>query len=45
MPSDFSTLLMKNYMAIEKDFKEKLVTIPEFFEWLRTKGKLLNGAI
>lgn len=43
MPSDFSTVLLKNYMAIEKDYREKLMKIPEFFQWIQTKGKLLNG--
>lgn len=45
MPPDFSTILMKDYMYIEKDYKEKLMTIPEFAHWLRTKGKLLNGSV
>ncbi len=45
MPPDFSTVLMKDYMYIEKNFKEKLLTIPEFSRWLQTKGKLLNGSV
>ena len=45
MPADFSTVLMKDYMYIEKDYKEKLMAIPEFTVWLRTKGRLLNGAV
>ncbi len=45
MPPDFSTILMKDYMAIEKGYKEKLMRIPEFSRWLQTKGKLLNGAV
>ena len=45
MPPDFSTILMKDYMAIEKGYKEKLMRVPEFYRWLQTKGKLLNGAI
>ncbi len=45
MPPDFSTVLMKDYMYIEKNFKEKLLNIPEFSRWLQTKGKLLNGSI
>ena len=45
MPSDFSTVLLKNYMAIEKNYREKLMAIPEFFQWIQTKGKLLNGNI
>lgn len=45
MPPDFSTVLMKDYMYLEKNFKEKLLTVPEFSRWLQTKGKLLNGSI
>lgn len=44
MPPDFSTVLMKDYMYIEPDFKEKLMRIPEFGKWLHTKGSLMNGA-
>lgn len=45
MPPDFSVLLMKNYMYIEKGYKEKLMRVPEFANWLRTKGSLLNGSV
>ena len=45
LPPDFSAVLMKDYMYIEKDYKEKLMRIPAFSQWLRTKGRLLNGAI
>ena len=42
MPPDFSTVLMKDYMNIEDDYVKKLIGIPEFDKWLRTKGALLN---
>lgn len=45
MPPDFSSVLMKDYMYIEKDFKQKLMTMPEFNRWLQTKGSLMNGSI
>ena len=45
MPPDFSTVLMKDYMYIEKGYKEKLMQIPEFAKWLRTKGRMINGAV
>lgn len=45
MPPDFSTVLMKDYMYIEKDYKEKLMRIPEFTKWLRTKGRMINGSV
>lgn len=45
MPPDFSAVLMKDYMYIENNYKERLLQIPEFATWLRTKGKLLNGSV
>ncbi len=42
---DFSTVLLKAYMYIEKDYRRKLLNIPEFSVWLNSKGKLLNGNI
>lgn len=43
MPADFSTLLLKDYMYLEKGYKEKLLKLPEFQRWLQKKGSLLNG--
>ena len=45
MPPDFSAVLLKDYMYIEKDFKQTLMTIPEFSKWLQTKGSLMNGSV
>ena len=45
MPADFSTVLMKDYMALGEDFRTTLMRIPEFARWLRGKGRLLNGSI
>lgn len=45
MPPDFSTVLLKDYMYLEKDYKEKLMKIPEFTKWLSTKGRLINGTV
>ncbi len=45
MPADFATVMMKDYMYIDKKFKEKLINIPVFSRWLQTKGKLLNGSV
>ena len=42
LPPDFSVMLLKDYMAIEKGYKEKLLKIPEFSRWLASKGRLLN---
>jgi len=45
MPPDFATVLMKDYMYIEKGYKETLLRIPAFAKWLHTKGKYLNGSV
>jgi energy-coupling factor transporter ATP-binding protein EcfA2 len=45
MPPDFSAVLMKNYMAIAPGYKDRLMKIPEFYRWLSTKGKMLNGTV
>ncbi|MCH5170496.1 MAG: AAA family ATPase [Oscillospiraceae bacterium] len=45
MPPDFSTVLLKDYMYIEPDYRTKLLRIPEFSAWLSTKGRLLNGTV
>ena len=43
MPPDFAAVLLKDYMYIEKDFRNKLIMIPEFTKWLQTNGRLMNG--
>ena len=45
MPPDFSAMLMKDYMYIEKDYREKLLQIPAFSRWLSAKGRLINGVV
>lgn len=45
MPPDFATVLMKDYMYLDKGYREKLMQIPEFAKWLRTRGRMLNGAV
>ena len=45
LPPDFSAVLMKDYMYIEKGYKEKLMGIPEFMKWLQSKGRILNGSV
>jgi len=42
---DFSAVLLKDYMYLEKDYKEKLMVIPEFSKWLSTTGRLMNGSV
>lgn len=45
MPPDFSAVLLRDYMYIEKGYKEKLMSIPEFTKWLRSKGNMMNGSV
>jgi hypothetical protein len=45
MPPDFSAVLMKGYMSIDKNFKERLMSIPEFSRWLQSKGSMMNGSV
>ena len=45
MPPDFGAVLMKDYMYLEKGYKEKLMMLPEFTRWMQTKGGLLNGSV
>ncbi len=45
LPADFSVMLMRDYMYIEKDYLKKLLKIPEYSRWMETKGSLMNGSI
>ena len=45
MPPDFSVVLLKDYMYIAPDYKEKLMMVPESLKWMQSKGKLLNGSV
>ena len=37
--------LYDTYMAIEKDYRAKLLQIPSFARWLSSKGRLINGVV
>ena len=43
LPPDFSMVLMQDYMSIAPDYREQLLTIPDFSRWLSTRGSMLNG--
>lgn len=43
LPPDFSVLVLKDYMYIEKDYRNKLMKMPAFVKWMSTKGRLLNA--
>lgn len=44
LPPDFSVMLLKDYISIEKGYREKLLALPEFSRWLSSKGRLLNDS-
>ena len=41
---DFSLVLLKDYMYIDKDYRKKLLRIPAYNNWLQTRGRLLDEA-
>ena len=45
LPADFGMLLMENYMAMEKNYKDTLMLIPEYVEYASAKGMLRNGSV
>ena len=45
LPADFSVVLLKDYLNIEKDYRSILLNMPEFRHWLENKGRFLNGII
>ena len=44
LPPDFSLLILRDYTCIEKGYREKMMRIPEFAEWLRKRGEFFNGS-
>ncbi len=45
LPNDFALLLLKDYQYLDNNYRLKLLRIPEYEMWLKTRGKLLDGAI
>ena len=41
LPPDFSFMLLRDYMALEDGYRNKLLAIPDFAEWLRRNERLL----
>ena len=39
---EFSTILLRDYLYIDKDYQKKLLRIPAFSRWLSSKGRLLD---
>ncbi|MCH5183548.1 MAG: AAA family ATPase [Oscillospiraceae bacterium] len=45
LPADFGMLLMDNYLAMEKNYKDTLMQIPEYVEYASAKGMIRNGSV
>ena len=45
MPPDFGAVLLKDYLYLDEDFKQRLLTVPEFCRWVQKQGSLLNGVV
>lgn len=45
LPPDFSTMVMKDYMYLEEDYRKKLMSLPEFSRWVSSRGWMLNGTV
>lgn len=43
LPPDFATMLIKDYMGLEHDYKNKLMKMPSYITWSRKYGAMLNG--
>jgi hypothetical protein len=44
LPPDFATILLKDYLVLEADYQQKLMSIPEFAKWLAKNGRYFNHA-
>ena len=45
LPPDFAVVLMQDYLYLEEDYRQKLMMLPDFMKWMRSKGALLNGVM
>ena len=43
LPPEFSVMLLKDYLYLEDNYKNKLLKLPEYLNWMKTKGKLLDA--
>jgi hypothetical protein len=44
LPPDFATVLLKDYLVLEPDYRQKLAAVPEFAQWLAKNGRYFNHA-
>lgn len=42
-PPDYAVVLLLGYQSIEKDYVQKLLTMPSYRKWFETRGRYLNG--
>ena len=45
LPPDYAVVLMKDYLAIEEGYRERLLAIPEFVRWLEMQGRFADVGI
>ena len=45
LPPDYSVILMKDYLALDDGYRERLLEIPEFVRWLETKGRFVGVGV
>lgn len=45
IPTEYSSLTLKDYLYIDEDLKMKLLKTKEFTSWLKEKGALVNAVI
>jgi len=43
LPADFSVVYMKDLLHLEPDYREKLMRIPAFIQWVADKGAVLDA--
>ena len=44
LPPEFSVILLKDYLYLEDNYKSKLMLIPEYLNWIKSKGRFLDAA-
>lgn len=45
MPADYAAILLKNYEAMETDYRQTLMQIPEYTRLISKRGVVRNGAV
>ena len=45
LPPDFAAVYIKDCISFEEDYKLRLLGIPEFQQWMATRGAVINGLL